>query len=288
MAGVAAVCVGLLAACSHKAPGPAASVHYALGAPYQAGGVWRYPAERFDLVETGLAVVQTEAPGKLTADGEMSEAGTLAAGHPTLQLPAIARVTDLETGRSVVVRVNDRGPDAPGRMLALSPRTAALLGFPASGVAQVRLEVLPGESHAAVEGLAGTPSLGVQAAPRGVVEAVPLAAPAGVRAVGGVAPTVMRAAVTERTAAPPLRLPEAVTQGPADPGQLFVALSGFHGYRYAAVQRAQFGGTIEAVSSGGEEEFRVRLGPFATISEADAALTRAIGAGVPDARIVVE
>ncbi|HEX5327997.1 MAG TPA: SPOR domain-containing protein, partial [Acetobacteraceae bacterium] len=91
--------------------------------------------------------------------------------------------------------------------------------------------------------------------------------------------------------APPLRLPDTVTRTTPAPGRLFVRLSSFHGYRYAAMQRDRLAALrpeIVAVQPGGVQEFRVRLGPFATISEADAMLDRALAAGVTEARIVVD
>ena len=90
----------------------------------------------------------------------MFDQTALAAAHPTIQLPAIARLTNLENGRQVIVRVNDRGSGDPRRLVEITRRTALLLGVPPGGVARVRLQVLPGESHAAADALPGAPSLG--------------------------------------------------------------------------------------------------------------------------------
>ena len=111
---------------------------------------------------------------ELTADGEAFDQDAMAAAHQTLPLPAIARVTNLETGRQVLVRINDRGPPTPRRMLAVTRRVAQLLGFPPSGVARVRLEVLEGDSQAAQNALPGAPTLAMTAAPRGAVEVASL------------------------------------------------------------------------------------------------------------------
>ncbi|HEY0185261.1 MAG TPA: hypothetical protein VGC09_20875, partial [Rhodopila sp.] len=75
--------------------------HYALGKPYQAGAFWYYPREAYDLDETGLATVAKGSAPRLTTDGEVFDQSVLAAAHPTLQLPAIARLTNLENGREV-------------------------------------------------------------------------------------------------------------------------------------------------------------------------------------------
>ncbi len=228
---LALLCAVLPAACTPRLAAPTANVHYTLGTPYEAAGVWRYPQESYDLVVTGLAAVERSGPAQLTADGEVFDPSALAAAHPTLQLPAIARVTDLETGRQLVVRINDRGPADPGRVLAVTPRVAELLGFSPSGVARVGVEVLPGESHALADSLLGAPKLAVQAAPRAVVEAISLSAPAGARQVSAVGPEVAgpaRAQEAGPAVAP--RPPETVATAPADPGELWVLLSSFHQY----------------------------------------------------------
>jgi len=126
-----------------------------LGGGYQAGGAWYYPQASYSAVQTGLATIYADGHAKLTSDGEKFDQHALAAAHQTLQLPAIARLTNLESGRQVLVRINDRGPAAPDRLVAVTRRTAELLAFPPSGIAHVRLEILPAESHAAAEAVGG-------------------------------------------------------------------------------------------------------------------------------------
>ena len=288
---LALLCALLPAACAEHHPAP--SPHYVLGAPYQAGGIWRYPRASYDAVETGLATVYQGAHPPLTADSEAFDQTALAAAHPTLQLPAIARLTDLDTGRQVTVRINDRGPATPDRLIEVTSRTAQLLGFPPSGAARVRLHVLPAESHAAADALPGAPNLQIAAAPRTAVAEQQLAAPASVGqdSTSPAAPVPQLAAAAVLPATPPLRLPETVTQTNPDPGSLWVQVGSFLGYRYAAMQRARLATLHPQIVTGetaGQPEFRVRLGPFATIPEADAALDQALAAGVPDARIVVD
>lgn len=279
------VALGLAAllplSCTRAPRAPAPRPHYVLGAPYQVGGVWRYPREQYGATLTGLAVVEHGAQPGLTADGEALDPNALAIASRTIQLPAIARLTDLETGRQVLVRVNDRGPAEIGRLVAVTPRVAALLGFPASGVARVQLDILPAESHQAADALPGAPRLAIAAAPREAVIAESLDAPSRAVAIA-VAPTP--------AVAPPLRLSEQVTQGPVSPGSLYVRLSRFTDRRYAARQAVQVGQPAEVVRLDdlNGAGYRARLGPFATVGEADAALDQAIRAGVTDARIVVE
>ncbi|HBK08653.1 MAG TPA: sporulation and cell division repeat protein [Acetobacteraceae bacterium] len=274
-------------------PQPKPDPHYVLGKPYQSGAVWFYPRESFDLDETGLASVAKGDTPRLTADGEVFDQTTLAAGHPTIQLPAIARLTNLENGREVTVRINDRGPGDPHRLVDITQRTATLLNIPAGGVARVRLRVLPAESHAAAEALPGAPSLAIAAAPRGGIQSADLAPPPGVRQ--GNSRALPAAAVAqpeqELAAAPPMRLPETVTQTPPKPGQLVVRLDTFDDYQYAAVQRAKMGWSnarIVSVFEGRTHRFLVEVGPMADVAQADAVLDRALASGIPDARIVVE
>lgn len=282
---LALICALLPAACARHVPQPAAHLHYELGAPYQAAGVWRYPAESYHLTETGLATIAGTPRGSQTTDGEVFDPNALAGAHPTLQLPAIARVTNLENGRQITIRIDDRGPADAGRMLAVTPRVAALLGFPASGIARVRLTVLPEESHAAADRLPGAPALDLQAAPRGIVTAIPLGA-------GGSAQEVNATAATGGPAnTAPVVLSGAVTTVPADPGELWIVLSPFHAIRYARQERGRLPGLpgdVVAVDGQNGREYRARLGPFGSVSEADAALAQAIRTGISDARIVVE
>ena len=121
---------------------------YKVGNPYKVGSVWYYPEENFTLVETGIT--SWYGPGfhkDHTANGEVFDQNELTAAHRTLQLPCLARITNLENGHSVVVRINDRGPFLHGRIMDVSMRAAELLGFANRGTARVRLEVLEKESR---------------------------------------------------------------------------------------------------------------------------------------------
>lgn len=120
---------------------------FKVGSPYKIKGRYYYPQESYDLVETGIASwYGPNFHGKSTANGEIFDMYELTAAHRTLQMPALVRVTNLENGRSLVVRINDRGPFARGRIIDLSKRSAELLGFRTKGTAKVRVEVLKNES----------------------------------------------------------------------------------------------------------------------------------------------
>lgn len=276
-----------LAACQRPSV-PAPHPHYRVGAAYQAGGIWRYPRERFEYDRTGVASVARRGAG-LTADGERYDPRAMAAASPTLQLPAIVRVTDLDTGRSAVLRVNDRGPVDPGRLIALTPRAGSALDIPAGGTARVRVVVEAAPSEALRDALGGGPGAAM-AAPIGAVRAESLAPPPGashpVRLMGEPG-----AGQASAPALPPDRLPARITQGPPRPGPLWLDLGNFHGATYADERRAQLGAIgarVEREGRGHGIEYRVRAGPYPTVTAADMALDQALRAGVIDARITAQ
>nr|WP_246522757.1 RlpA-like double-psi beta-barrel domain-containing protein [Neoroseomonas eburnea] len=279
----------LLAGCGGGA------ARYTVGEPYRMGGVWSYPREDFSLVETGLAA-RHAGPGwgGQTANGEAWSDGRALAAHRTLQLPAVVLVTNLENGRSLAVRVNDRGPVQPGRVIGLSSRAAALLGVPEGGTAQVRVAVDGDRSRAlseAVPGRAAT-TVPIETAPRAAVASESLAPPPGARAAGTVAAAVpVRQAAAEVTpvAAADLALPETVTQGAPHPGRLYVEAGTLSRPDAAARLAARVpGARVEAFGPRRDQQYRVRLGPFADAASADAALERTLAAGVSGARILVD
>lgn len=114
---------------------------YQVGKPYKIRGKWYTPEEDLDYVAEGQASwYGPNFHGRLTANGEIYDQYALSAAHPTMPLPSYARVTNLENGRSVMVRVNDRGPFAHNRIIDLSARAADMLGYRNSGVADVQVE----------------------------------------------------------------------------------------------------------------------------------------------------
>lgn len=121
---------------------------YKVGKPYQIKGVWYYPQIDYDYVEEGVASWYGPGfHGKATANGETYDQNDMTAAHRTLPLPSIVRVTNLENGRSIKVRVNDRGPFAQNRIIDMTRRGAQMLGFYGAGTARVRVEVVADESR---------------------------------------------------------------------------------------------------------------------------------------------
>ncbi|KAA1059031.1 septal ring lytic transglycosylase RlpA family protein [Azospirillum argentinense] len=296
-----------LAACASAPPAPSSSGLprsgvYKVGKPYQVNGVWYYPAEDYSYSETGIA--SWYGPGfhqKVTANGEVYDQNELTAAHKTLPMPSLVRVTNLDNGRSLVVRINDRGPYANGRIIDMSRRGAQLLGFEGTGTAKVRVQILAEESRAvAAAARQGTPAPMLaeldgpppKAAPRGSVE------------VNGTArPTP--AAVTRTPVPPPTTVAGDMVDGRFVPApvvaelpvkpyeQIYVQVGAFGSpdnvtrvrARLASLgQQAQVTQTV----AGRQRLQRVRVGPLASVDSADAVLNQILQAGLTDAKIVVD
>jgi rare lipoprotein A len=121
---------------------------YKVGKPYAIANVWYYPREEFDYDETGIASWYGPGfHGKYTANGELYDQDAMTAAHRTLPMPSLVQVTNLENGRAIRVRINDRGPFAHGRIIDLSKRAADLHGFINQGTAKVRVQILEVESR---------------------------------------------------------------------------------------------------------------------------------------------
>lgn len=120
---------------------PKGGGRYQVGKAYQVRGKWYQPKEEPGYNRTGLASWYGSAfHGRRTANGEVYDKYHLSAAHPTFPLPSYARVTNMENGTSVVVRVNDRGPFHEGRVIDVSSKTADLLDMKRTGTAKVRVQ----------------------------------------------------------------------------------------------------------------------------------------------------
>jgi rare lipoprotein A len=122
-------------------PVPKGGGNYRVGAPYTVGGRTYVPEENPNYKAEGVASWYGEDfHGRLTANGEVFDMHSMSAAHPTLPLPSYVRVTNISNHKSVIVRVNDRGPYSGNRVIDVSVRAATLLGFYGSGLAPVRVE----------------------------------------------------------------------------------------------------------------------------------------------------
>ncbi|WP_207478628.1 SPOR domain-containing protein [Arenibaculum pallidiluteum] len=288
-----------------KAPLPVAAPQFVVGAPYELGGVWYYPSEDYTYDRTGLAgwVGAGIAP-RLTANSELFDATQMTAAHRTLPLPSLVRVTNLENGRQVVVRVNDRGPQDPGRIIALSRRAAELLGTSEAETAKVRVQVLAEESRALAEPLRATPSTAQVAGTGNDGSPAPRAAPRAMVQIEGAAPSAPRsvqrtaldisATVPGGLAADGRFLPaETVVQGPPGrPRQIWVQAGPVTVRQAADRLRALMSSVgpvrVDSRMAGRTQEFLVRLGPYAGARDADRAIEQVLAAGIAGAEVVVD
>jgi rare lipoprotein A len=278
-----------------KAPAPAGV--YKVGAPYQIDGVWYYPGEQPDYDETGIA--SWYGPtfyGKYTANGELYDGDALTAAHRTLPMPVNVRVTNLKNGKSIIVRVNDRGPYARGRIIDLSRHAAELLDVVGTGTAPVRVTYL---SRADLQGGAPPPpdtppeiASALPAAPTAKVDIRPLnAVPGAAMAAPGrqyAMPTVAPVAPLQVASNEPNGQ---VTQVPVPVAtHLYVQVGAFSNISNARTLLSKLGGDlrISALQRNGQTLYRVRTGPLNSVEDADAALSRMTGAGSNDAHIVVD
>ena len=117
--------------------------YYKVGNPYEVQGVSYFPQNYDEFEETGMASwYGPDFHGKQTANGEIYDSFTMTAAHPTLPLPSMVRVTNLRNGKSVIVRINDRGPFAKSRIIDVSDKAADELDFKDQGTTEVKIQLL--------------------------------------------------------------------------------------------------------------------------------------------------
>jgi rare lipoprotein A len=296
--------------------------YYKVGEPYQISGVWYQPKVDYQYDETGIASWYGEQfHAKLTANGELFDMNDLTAAHRTLPMPSLVRVTNLENGRSMVVRINDRGPFIAGRIIDLSRRSAQLLGMDRNGTAKVRVQILAQESRNIAEAMSRgqpEPAMVVASADTIATDAVqirpdaPNASPRASVAVQalpspGIAPApppqtlapVRPGAVVEITkpdtglqTAALVPVQPVVTTVPVVPTQIYVQAGAFanvnNAVRLSAALNSIGRAAVAPKQVRDQVLHRVRFGPFASVEDADRTLARLIEAGYPEARVIVE
>ncbi|MFD2262574.1 septal ring lytic transglycosylase RlpA family protein [Lacibacterium aquatile] len=295
---------------------------YKVGNPYQINGVTYYPAEDYKYDETGIA--SWYGPGfhaKMTGNGENFDQNEMTAAHRTLPMPSFVRVTNLDNGRTVVLRVNDRGPYAHSRIIDVSRRGAQLLGFETAGTARVRVQILPQESQQiadamrsqgrtsgdqASKGAGGTfiarasnlpNEPAPQAAPRSTISSEKLEAPAG-RSTAPASPPAtasLPASSLANRGAVPMPADPTGPSGQVAPKstRLFIqvaALSNPDNARALSQKLQAYGPTVITPTQIGSQQFhRVRIGPLPSVEEGDRTLENVIQkGGFPDARLIVD
>ncbi len=247
--------------------GPAADYPMITGEPFTIDGITYKPVDAMNY----------DAVGRAMAD--LDGAAGVSAGHKTLPLPSYAEVTSLETGRTVLVRVERRGPMVNDRLISLSAGALAQLGSEGREALPVRVRrVNPPEADRALlrTGQAAPQRMDTPASLLGVLmrkldpRAVPPALP--VAAAPFVQPPAAAQPEPRPAPAPPVRT---VTRGP------IVQVAAFSTKDRAETVAAKLGAAVTHT----DRFWRVRMGPFATQAEAAAALAKAQAAGYTDARI---
>jgi rare lipoprotein A len=291
---------------SEPQPEDQTSVEYKIGKPYQISGVWYYPQEDFEYDETGIASwYGAKFHGRKTANGEVYDMNTLTAAHRTLPMPSFVRVTNLENGRSLILRVNDRGPFARGRIIDISRRGSQLLGFQKQGTARVRVQVLADRTRAIkarIRNQADLAKVGspitVDRLPKAKVQSQSLPPPGSSEPVAEVLPTVQK----QPTPPPPSPItPDAgkefdlsgkITQGAKIRTNIYVQAGAFSLFDNASRVRARLAplGDVKLtqVLVNGKDLYRVRVGPLADVNTADRLLVAVAEAGYKNARVIVD
>ncbi len=281
---------------------------YKVGNPYQIEGNWYYPAEDYGYKQEGVASwYGQDFHGKRTANGEKYDMNDITAAHPTLPLPSVVKVTNLDNGRVLDVRINDRGPYHSSRIIDVSRRAAQLLGFYEVGTARVRVEI---EAAASME----LKSLALKAHPPEMPKIA--AAPRAIVAEAALAPVVATGSEIKQSSQPltPLTVPapipvpvvvppkktaalppppktpaRAVPSAGANSG-IFVQAGAFSDIANAKRLEAQlktFGQVLLLpVVINNTALYRVRLGPLDDDATAESLVSRVKSLGYDDAQIV--
>jgi rare lipoprotein A len=235
------------------------------GAPYQVGGKWFVPMSEPDYDEVGTASwYGPNFHGKAAATGETYDQMAMTAAHPTLPIPSLVRVTNLENGKAVVVRLNDRGPFVDDRLIDLSKAAALALDMTGKGTAKVRVQYV------------------------GPAPATPNATPPGLSpSAASYTPVSQQAA----QAASEMRSPPLPSQSVAKAPAPQVQAAGFYlqagafadlSNAYALRDKVAAAGPALIVEgqSNGQRLYRVMIGPWATRDEAERNQDRLANSGL--------
>lgn len=250
-----------------KPQGPAADTPVKIGKPYQVAGVWYYPADEAGYDEVGLASWYGEQfHGGQTANGEVFDMTRVGAAHKTLPLPSYVEVTALDTGRTILVRINDRGPFVTNRIIDLSRRSAQLLGIERSGVSRVRVRrVYPGDADRLAL------RWGRAASDRPYAMSSELAA--------------LNQRFTNRSPEPKAqpRVAAAIPDAAVPVGGYFIQVTAVSDRDRAGEIAEMVAGRIEPAG----QLWRVRMGPYKSEADATSALAQVRSDGYQDARLVL-
>lgn len=258
-----------------------------IGDPYQVAGRWFTPHEQPGYDKKGQASWYGEAfHRRRTSNGEWFDMNTMTAAHATLPIPSYAKVTNLENGREVIVRINDRGPFVDTRILDVSKRAADELGYRQKGIAHVRVQLIgpaPLNDNGARHVMAMNDALQNGAS---VNQLASLSqSDVGSVQVASAQPRKRKQVIDVQQVAyePPPQIQEASAG-------FVVRVAVFHNLDNAKTAYTELSGfgpaqIIKAVGANGPL-YRVQMGPFDNESDSQSALQTAITSGYEDARIV--
>ncbi|MEQ1548448.1 MAG: septal ring lytic transglycosylase RlpA family protein [Chakrabartia sp.] len=261
------------------------------GQPYEVGGEVYNPADTAQYDDVGYASwYGEELRGKATANGEMFNPDAISAAHPTLPMPSYAEITHLQTGKTILVRINDRGPFTKGRLIDLSQGAVKLLGAENEGNFPVRVRrVNPNEQEKlalrngqkAADRL-DTPEQLLNALRRKLASATPpvITAPAVVT-VPVAKPVQKPTPKPVVIAKPKISTPQPSTEKPAMAGTYFIQVASFSSKANAEKLAKQLDARVEQAGT----IWRVRKGPYASEAAARAALGSITAKGYRDARV---
>ena len=264
--------------------------YYKVGKPYKIKGLWYYPKVDYKYRETGIASwYGPQFHGKQTANGEIFDMNLVSAAHRTLPMPSIVRVINLKNGRTLKIRINDRGPFAHGRIIDLSRRAAQLLGFYKEGTAPVRVEILEDESRFSAVKAQGL-SFKAPAGPNREVTVTSLAADDRHNSANDIHREKKISSNNSKifTANEPILEQTQILS----PRKIFIQAGAFINKHRADVLKyllEQYGQTFVVSAKVGQQRFyRVRIGPVASIQESDNILEQVLRKGYPNAQVVID
>jgi len=272
--------------------------HYKIGNPYQEFGIWYYPKRDLTYDETGLASwygEETAILGRPTANGEVFDPKVVTAAHKTLPLPSVVRVTNLDNGKSLVVRVNDRGPFAPGRIIDLSREGARLLGFVENGIAKVRVKVLA-EQSLRLENLAKRGEFpNLTASDQGAMPKMLAAVKPKVNLRAKSNKIKLKVLAKKPQSAIELlsqsRVGKVISVAPVMT-RIWIQVGAFHANASAMTVLSKIKGVgrgeVSTINQRGKTLYRVRLGPMDDVAKADTVLEKIVNIGFTGARIIVD
>jgi rare lipoprotein A len=257
-----------------------------VGRPYQVAGRWFTPKDQPGYDKTGTASWYGEAFNRRkTSNGEWFDMNDLTAAHATLPLPSYAKVTNIENGKVVVVRINDRGPFVGPRIIDLSKRTAEVLGFKSKGKATVRVQYL-GPAPLRDQGqnlMAMNRELGQGASVRQLAQMARAGESGQDSQVAMAAPQRQPRVQTARYQGDDVQPSDSTPLGYiiavgtfVDPGEATSAARSLVDYGARVVSTQALNGTA----------YRVLIGPLGTRAEARTALAAVYGEGFEDARVI--